>query len=203
MERAAGSAAAGGAAAGSAVALDANSFLSNEHLPAALDTRVAVLLVGELRSFALTSPWLQAHIMSSIGTEFVDVFAAVRPLPHSPPGTACGQVRSSLSNIASCHEVPTITGARSYNFTALFTNLIIQFLCTAISLQLTLQRRVRQRAVDSSLALDGCHGWSRQLPYLGVGWMGGGGGGELRCSGGVLSISSFGYQILFVLSVKF
>ncbi len=94
----------------SAAALNSLSYLSNEHLPAADSVRVALLLVGELRSFPFTSPWLQAHIISSIGTDFVDVFAAVRPLPASPSGTACGHVRSHLSNVVSCHEVPTITG---------------------------------------------------------------------------------------------
>ncbi len=95
----------------SAASIDSNSYLNNDHLPVASETRVALLLVGELRSFSSTSPWLQAHVISSIGTESVDVFAAVRPLPASPPGAACGQVRSSLSNVVSCHEIPTITGA--------------------------------------------------------------------------------------------
>jgi len=97
----------------SAASIDSNSYLNNDHLPVASHTRVALLLVGELRSFSSTSPWLQAHVISSIGTESVDVFAAVRPLPALAPGAACGQVRSSLSNVVSCHEIPTITGRPS------------------------------------------------------------------------------------------
>lgn len=93
--------------------LHPDSYLSNAHLPLSADASVAVLLVGELRSFALTAPWLQANVISSIGTDSVDVFAAVRPLPAAAAGSACGQVRSRLSNVVSCHEVPTITGAQN------------------------------------------------------------------------------------------
>jgi hypothetical protein len=93
--------------------IDAHSYLCNAYLPIAQETRVAVLLVGQLRTFHLTSPWIQAHVISAIGTESVDVFAAVRPLPSAPPGSACSQVRSALSEVVSCHEVATITGTRA------------------------------------------------------------------------------------------
>jgi hypothetical protein len=136
---------------GSAAQLNPNSYLNNDHLPVAQDVRVAVLLVGELRSFSLTSSSIQAHVISSIGTEFVDVFAAIRPLPSAPAGTACGQVRSALSNVVSCHEVPTITGAcLAPPFHTSFTHIIF-FLKPS-------KCRARQLAVDCSCAPDGSNG---------------------------------------------
>ncbi len=91
--------------------LHSSSYLNNDHLPVSHVASIAILLVGELRSFSLTAPWIQANIINSIGTDSVDIFAAVRPLPDAAAGAACMQVRSSLSNVLSCHEVPTITGA--------------------------------------------------------------------------------------------
>ena len=168
---------------GSAAQLNSNSYLNNDHLPVAQDVRVAVLLVGELRSFSLTSSSIQAHVISSIGTEFVDVFAAIRPLPSAPAGTACGQVRSALSNVVSCHEVPTITGAcLAPPFHTSFTHIIF-FLKPS-------KCRARQLAVDCSCAPDGSNGRTCQLPSLGMGRVVVRRGGNIWCTCGALSVSS-------------
>lgn len=162
--------------------LHSDSYLNNDHLPLGPDVSVAVLLVGELRSFALTAPWLQANVISSIGTDSVDVFAAVRPLPAAAAGAACTQVRSGLSNVVSCHEVPTITGAQNVT--------LFHFGMLAPRHSLLIRRRSRKHAMDYPPARDGHHGRPCPLPPLGLGWLDVRRGGRLRRSCGTLSESS-------------